>query len=350
MADARPIQLAVIGAGTVFERYHLPAIASSRDVKLAAVCEPRSERLDQLTGRLLGAVTRTDAASMLDQGGLDAVLITTPPATHARLTLDALRAGCHVLVEKPMATTITDAEAMVAAAREADRVLAVGFNRRFRASYRALRELVTGDDPVAIRSARHTFVADVSQWPTVDRQAQPAMRRMVHDVASHQVDLVAWMFDRPIARTKALPQNDPRRVVSRLELADGPSVECVSGHDARYVESFEVELETGRVRVDPSGLIDTRRLRGRLAAGLGPIRAVWDAGLRRVTGQPSATASSFREQLDAWVASIRARRTLHGLASGEDGLAAARAVQSLLHALHAEADAGKNMVSEAKGL
>jgi predicted dehydrogenase len=113
MAD--PVRLGLIGAGG-FGSFVAEAAAGVDDVRLAAVTDPAASRASDLA-ELHGALAAPDLASMLD--AVDAVVVATPPNTHAALSLQALRAGRHVFCEKPMALTVEDAVAVAEAARDA---------------------------------------------------------------------------------------------------------------------------------------------------------------------------------------------------------------------------------------
>ena len=118
------LNAAVVGAG-----YWGPNLArnlrSHPDWRLDAVCDLDHERASRVAGSQTGVDVETSFERLLERPGLDAVLIATPPHTHARLALAALAAGKHVLVEKPIASSVADGEAMVAAADAAGLVLMV---------------------------------------------------------------------------------------------------------------------------------------------------------------------------------------------------------------------------------
>src|SRR5207245_6827630 len=79
---------------------------------------------------------------LLDEGGLDAIVVSSPAGTHAEVVLAALEAGLHVFVEKPMCITLADADAIVAARDRASRIVQVGTMKRFDPAYeRMLEEL-----------------------------------------------------------------------------------------------------------------------------------------------------------------------------------------------------------------
>jgi len=118
------IRVAVIGAG-----YWGPNLirnfTACSDVTLVAVCDRDRRRLDKILSGYPGVAAVESFNELLDRDDVDAVAIATPVATHAPLGIAALQAGKHVLVEKPLAASVHDAEAMVSAARDAGRILMV---------------------------------------------------------------------------------------------------------------------------------------------------------------------------------------------------------------------------------
>jgi predicted dehydrogenase len=114
---AGAIRVGVVGCGVVAAAYYLPYLRRQPDVALVAVCDTNPTRA-AACARLFGARTYyTDYQAMLDGADLDAVFILTGPTSHARFTLAAVSAGKHVLLQKPMALTMDDAHAIVAAVR-----------------------------------------------------------------------------------------------------------------------------------------------------------------------------------------------------------------------------------------
>jgi predicted dehydrogenase len=115
----------MIGCGEI-------GVATARAIAAAARADhvmvmDRDERLARDMGATYGVPWTVDAAELLAHPDVDAVYIAVPHHLHAPLTIQALEAGKHVLVEKPIATTLADADAMIAAARARGRVLAVAF-------------------------------------------------------------------------------------------------------------------------------------------------------------------------------------------------------------------------------
>lgn len=127
----QPFRLGLIGTGAVTRSMHLPSALASERLVVAALVDPVVERADRLA-RDFG-ISPKIASRVEDVFGLvDGVMIATPNNTHRDIAVSCLRAGIPCLIEKPLATTTTDAEAICAAADAAGKVAAVGYTTRFR--------------------------------------------------------------------------------------------------------------------------------------------------------------------------------------------------------------------------
>jgi predicted dehydrogenase len=139
------IHVAVIGAG-----YWGPNLirnfASCQETKLVAVCDKDRARLEKVLAGYPGVDAVDNSEALLSRDDVDAVAIATPVGAHAPLTLAALRAGKHVLVEKPLAACVRDAEAMVRAAKEAGRVLMVDHTFIYSGPVQKIKEIVDSGD------------------------------------------------------------------------------------------------------------------------------------------------------------------------------------------------------------
>jgi predicted dehydrogenase/threonine dehydrogenase-like Zn-dependent dehydrogenase len=129
--SAGKIGLAVLGAGGFAAQTLLPALAATGDFELRGVATRSSASAARVAQEFGAAIASTQPEALLDDPGVDAVVIATQHDAHARLALAALRAGKHVLLEKPMAIRRDELEALHAAARAGDRVFSVGYNRRY---------------------------------------------------------------------------------------------------------------------------------------------------------------------------------------------------------------------------
>ena len=136
------LRVAVIGCGGIASAHHLPRYQELPDVEIAAIADADPERL-QVTGDRFGISRRyTDYEEMLAREAIDAVDVCTPNHLHAGPTLAAVRAGKHVLCQKPFASSLDEATTMITAAREAGVLLGVIYMQRFTPVYLTAKHLI----------------------------------------------------------------------------------------------------------------------------------------------------------------------------------------------------------------
>ncbi|MHB2008610.1 MAG: Gfo/Idh/MocA family protein [Acidobacteriaceae bacterium] len=148
------LKIAIIGCGKIADA-HVEEIRKIPSVQLAAVCDLDPIMAEQLASRFAVPRWYSDAGKMLDAEKPDVLHITTPPQSHLALTRQAVAAGCHVFLEKPVAPRHCDAEAIIAAAVASGRKLAVNYWPNFDAPALELRRLLdTGvlGSPVHVES------------------------------------------------------------------------------------------------------------------------------------------------------------------------------------------------------
>src|SRR3546814_6075767 len=124
------IRVAVVGAGYV-ANHHLAALGSVDFVELVGICDTNLEAARSMAVRHSIPLVVADLAELLEQSRPDAVHVLTPPASHAAIALAAMEHGCPVLVEKPMADSAADCEAMVEKARANNVLLGVNHSDLF---------------------------------------------------------------------------------------------------------------------------------------------------------------------------------------------------------------------------
>jgi predicted dehydrogenase len=133
------LRTGVVGGGLVAQAMHLHYLAARRDeFELAGLAEPSRTVREALGARYGIERLHPDYRSLLDAGGLDLIVVCSPAGTHAEIVLGALDAGLHVFVEKPMCITLADADAIVAARDRTEKVVQVGYMKRFDPAYELL--------------------------------------------------------------------------------------------------------------------------------------------------------------------------------------------------------------------
>ncbi len=199
-ATPPPLRLAIVGAGAITELGHLPAAAAVPQVKVVALVDRNLPRATELARRFDIPHAVGDIANLPDSAGVEAALVAVPHALHAPLTIALLHRGLHVLVEKPMALTTDQCDAMIAAARDAKRTLAVGLVRRFMRSTRLTKSLLEA----GILGEIESFAIDdcgLFNWPAASPalfDPQIAGGGVLMDAGVHALDTLLWWLGQPV--------------------------------------------------------------------------------------------------------------------------------------------------------
>jgi predicted dehydrogenase len=242
-----PVRVGVVGGGLIAQLAHLPALRElDRLFAVHAFAEP-SPRVRAALARRYGIdATCRDHAELLDRDDLDAVLVCSPNGTHARVVLDALDAGLHVLVEKPLCLSPADAAAIVARAQEAGRVVQVGYMKRFDPAYERLQQVLpevgtprvvsslTVDPGIGERLRPAGYVAPEAAAPSSDDTAEQVAAALGTDDPRHVAPfsnafLGALVHDVNLVRG-AIP--GPWRVADAASADDGSLAYGAFAHEA----------------------------------------------------------------------------------------------------------------------
>ena len=132
------MRFGVIGTG-VIGQLRAQTVVDHPDTRLVAVSDIDQSSLQKTAGQLRVA-PYVDYRRMLDRGGIDAVIVSSPVQLHEEMCLRAMEAGCHVIVEKPLSNNLDSCERILEAAKQHNRTLAVGFNHRFYPSVKFLKD------------------------------------------------------------------------------------------------------------------------------------------------------------------------------------------------------------------
>jgi len=149
------VRAGIIGAGLIARKKHVPAFQKYGDqVALTAICDLNREAAQSAASAFGIPGAYGDVAEMLSKERLDLVDICTPPQTHAQLAVQAMEQGCHVLIEKPMALTVGDCDAIVNAARQHGRKVCVGHSDLFYPPVIRARKMVANGEIGEFRGMR----------------------------------------------------------------------------------------------------------------------------------------------------------------------------------------------------
>ncbi|MCS6624603.1 Gfo/Idh/MocA family oxidoreductase [Roseibacterium beibuensis] len=291
------LKFGVAGAG-VMGRNHARVLSDIRDVELTHVFDPDAVTAEGVAAAY-GASPVTTAEAFVS-AGLDAAVVATPNRHHAELGVALLEKGVHVLVEKPIAATVEDAQRMIDAARANGRVLMVGQVERFNPAVDAVKRAIDGDDIISIQITR------VGPFP-------PRMGEVgvVIDLAVHDIDIIRHLTDSEIvevqpqlARTRA-EREDTALLQFRLE--NGVIAHITTNWVTPYkVRTLQVATRNKFVVAD----LITRQVTeyfGQQADGSYQTRAV-----------NSWPAEPLKKELEAFAHAIRTGEP--AAVTGEDGL------------------------------
>lgn len=308
-----PVRLAVLGCGAIATLNHLPAIASSHRVEAAVLVDKDLGRAEGLARRFGVKYSTTDWKNARDR--FEAAVVALPNHLHAPVSIALLEAGVHVLVEKPMAVTTAEADAMIAAADRAGAVLAVGLDFRFLGAARLVKDLLGRD----ILGALHGFdlrQGVIPRWPFATDflyRKETAGGGVLADFGVHLLDLLLyWLGDAtPRSYRDDAAGGLESDCLAELAFASGVAgtVEISRTRNLRNTCLFTGEraaLEVGIWDPDADVLLSVAGASHRLAG-----RA------RREGGEGTGYVDVFRRQIEDFADAIRGRR--EPFVSGREG-------------------------------
>jgi predicted dehydrogenase len=196
----KPIRTAVIGTGSISD-FHLKSYARHPDAELVAVCDLNAERARQKADQFGAAKSYSDYKELLADPDIDAVSVCTWNNTHAEISIAALRAGKHVLVEKPLCTTVEEALRIQEAVKETGKQLMIGYVRRYDPNARLLKEFVDKGEFGDLYYAKASSIrrhGNPGGW-FADRSRSGGGPLI--DIGVHMIDLCWYMMGRPKAVT-----------------------------------------------------------------------------------------------------------------------------------------------------
>ena len=328
-----PIRVGVVGTSWWADLMHLPSLTSHPDAVAAAVCGRDRARAEAVAAKFGAAAAYTSHEAMIDEAGLDAVIVATPDDVHAAPASRALARGLHVLCEKPLARTAAEARAMCELAERAGVVNMVFFTYRWVPAYRFLRDLVAAGRIGRPLSFALAFVNGYGLRPGYAwRYDARRSAGVVADLGAHMIDLVRWVLGDEVARVSAslstfavhagpphepagaMPQANDSALVA-LELAGGAHGTLYCSSVARLGDqgsSKQITLRGDQGTIEASITLDGADVR---LAGSDGRPAERLALPREYGAHPSGdTVALFREQpigvrafVDAIIAGSRPR-------------------------------------------
>ncbi|MCR5090351.1 MAG: Gfo/Idh/MocA family oxidoreductase [Oscillospiraceae bacterium] len=203
------ISIGILGCGKIAQIRHIPEYAANPACELAGFFNPTRSRAEDMASRYGGKVYDT-AEDLLADAAIDAVSVCAANYAHADLTIRALKAGKHVLCEKPMAVTLADCEEMVAVAKEKGRLLMIGQNQRLTKAHQLAKQMIADGEIGEVLTFRTAFGhGGPETWSITpgkntwffDR-TRAAMGAMA-DLGIHKTDLIQFLLGQKVVKTTA---------------------------------------------------------------------------------------------------------------------------------------------------
>jgi UDP-N-acetylglucosamine 3-dehydrogenase len=194
------LKVGVIGCGAIAIRRHLPEYAAEGNVEIVAVSDIVLERAQEAAQKYGAQKVYEDYKELLQNEEIDAVSVCLPNYLHAPVTIAALQAGKHVLVEKPMATSIEEAEEMIKVAKEHNKKLMVAHNQRFVPSHVKAKELIESGSIGKVYSFRTAFGHPGPEGWSVDGatswffKKEHAFIGALGDLGVHKSDVIRYLL------------------------------------------------------------------------------------------------------------------------------------------------------------
>jgi len=228
------IKVGIIGAGYI-GGVHARVLARDERVIVSAVHDIDRSRAEKLA-RSTGATVSDDAEQLIER--VDAVYVTTPNTKHTELALAAIDAGKHVFCEKPMATSVTNAKAILDQASGSARVFQVGHNRRFAPVYATLKQMIVETKPHSahVKMNRGELVNPI--WV-----ADPEITGgFLYETTIHMFDMLRFLFGEmrqlvAVGSSHEYPEPDDFSVL--LSFESGMHATLASSADASWLFPFE---------------------------------------------------------------------------------------------------------------
>jgi predicted dehydrogenase len=234
-APQLPIQVAIIGAGAVSDYHHVPAIRLDPRARLVGVCDANGELLAQRNADWGVTKVTTDPEILCADPDVDAVIIATPNYTHRAIALAAIRAGKHVMCEKPLGLNAEEVRQMHEAARAADVVNMTAFTYRFAPAMRYMKHLVASG---ALGEPRHFRSQRFLDWPETSwgwrQYRRTAGAGDLYDMTIHRIDFALDLLGPLAGICGALARFAPRTVTATGETCDPSDVDDWSSILGRF--------------------------------------------------------------------------------------------------------------------
>lgn len=193
----KKLRIGIVGCGGIANNKHLPAIKKNGNYKIVAFCDIIEEKAQKakMEYGTKDAVIYTDYQELVKEE-LDAVYVLTPNKSHSFISVAAMKAGKHVMCEKPMAKTYEEAKQMLDTAKETGKILTIGYQNRYRTDSAYLKRVCENGDLGEVYYAKAHAIRRraVPTWGVFLNEEEQGGGPLI-DIGTHALDLTLWMMD-----------------------------------------------------------------------------------------------------------------------------------------------------------
>lgn len=260
-----------------------------------ALCDVDAGRAVRAARLVPGARVERDVHAIAGDASIDAVAVCTPPATHAVHGTRILEAGKHLFVEKPLAVTREDSDALVARAAKTERVAVVGFNLRHHRLLRDARNLIARGALGRIDLVRSVFTTDTDLTSEAPWRSEPgAGGDVLLDLATHHFDVWRWLLGVDVVEVTAMSH-------------DAGSFDASASVTAKLSSGATATVHVA-ARAAPLNQLDIFGERARIRVSLYDFAGLEVAPLTRAPGSLTSRARAIVRKLVNLPAGVRALR------------------------------------------
>ena len=226
------VRVGIIGCGMITQTRHAPEYSHNPNAELVGLFDANTERMNEFAA-LYNCRTYASVEELLADSSIEAVSICSPNFTHAQYSIMALRAGKHVLCEKPMALNADDSRKMMEEAGKAGRLLMIGHNQRLLPTHRRSREILKSGAIGRILSIQSNFKHPGPEYWSENRSnstwffdKNKAHFGALGDLGAHKLDIIRYLTGHEVAEVCATTMTLDKR---------GPSGEFIDIEDNAMV-------------------------------------------------------------------------------------------------------------------
>ncbi|MGD6805674.1 MAG: Gfo/Idh/MocA family protein [Candidatus Bathyarchaeia archaeon] len=268
MNNNKSLSYGIVGAGFIASNVHLPILCTSEGINVTSICDEDLAQAHKVADNFHISKVYGNLDEMLENETLDVVDVLTPPSSHMQVALKVLKAGCNCLIEKPLTTKTADADALIDASKQNDRILHVIHNFSFMPCMRKAKRIIETHDLGDSVSVDVKYLTSLEV--EMQRYAEPTHwchslpGDIFYDLSPHLIMLLLDFLDNPKTVktiTAKLSDNpnikwDELRVI--VEAENGVGTIAISFNSPARSVSIDVVKTKGRLFLNADNQIVTK--------------------------------------------------------------------------------------------